>query len=132
MNQMSMADYISELQGFVSDVNPAEIANQIERDNLSTWCYSWQAAILKAICKPIQPPVEVKLRTNEDILSVDEAIETINRLRKAYRKQKIVVRCRDCEKYNAPVVSRDTAVCGRFDCLVEPDGYCSYGKRRAE
>lgn len=32
-----------------------------------------------------QPPVEVKLRTNEDILGVDEAIETINRLRKAYR-----------------------------------------------
>lgn len=35
-----------------------------------------------------QPPVEVKLRTNEDILSVGEAIETINRLRKAYRKMK--------------------------------------------
>jgi hypothetical protein len=31
-----------------------------------------------------QPPVEVKLRTDEDILSVGEAIETINRLRKAY------------------------------------------------
>lgn len=33
-----------------------------------------------------QPPVEVKLRTNEDILTADEAIATINRLRKAYRE----------------------------------------------
>lgn len=61
-NQISMADYISELQGFVADVNPAEIANQIERDNLSAWCWSWQAAILKAICKPIQPDWRLEQR----------------------------------------------------------------------
>ena len=79
-----------------------------------------------------QPPVEVKLRTNEDILSVDEAIKTINRLRKAYRKQKIIVYCKDCVEYNAPVVSRDIAVCGRLDRLVEPDGYCSWGKKRCD
>jgi CRISPR/Cas system CMR subunit Cmr4 (Cas7 group RAMP superfamily) len=32
--------------------------------------------------------ITIKLRTNEDLLTPDEAIETINRLRKAYRKQK--------------------------------------------
>jgi tRNA(Ile2) C34 agmatinyltransferase TiaS len=32
--------------------------------------------------------VNIKLRTTEDLLTPDEAIETINRLRKAYRKQK--------------------------------------------
>ena len=40
---------MNEIREFAADVNPAEIANQIERDNLSVWCKGWQMAINRAI-----------------------------------------------------------------------------------
>lgn len=43
---------INELYGFVADINPTEITEQIKADNLSMWCNSWRItakAVLRAM-----------------------------------------------------------------------------------
>lgn len=43
------------INDLLCDSNPAEIANQIERDNLSTWIKSWKAAMGKELDKAFGP-----------------------------------------------------------------------------
>jgi len=44
---------MNELLGLIADINPAEIASQIERDNLANWCKLWrQEATVAAIDSP--------------------------------------------------------------------------------
>lgn len=38
-----------DIYGTIADVNPAEIANQIERDNLSNWCNHWRLRIKQEV-----------------------------------------------------------------------------------
>lgn len=37
-------DLLWNLYEMIADVNPAEIADQISRDNLSGWCNAWRIA----------------------------------------------------------------------------------------
>lgn len=43
--------YIIDLLELIADVNPTEIADQVERGNLQNWCNGWSAAAKKAIIK---------------------------------------------------------------------------------
>lgn len=37
-------DLLWNLYEMIADINPAEIADQISRDNLSGWCNAWRIA----------------------------------------------------------------------------------------
>ena len=37
--------WIEKISGMVFDVNPAEIAHQIENGTLEEWCLNWQKAM---------------------------------------------------------------------------------------
>ncbi len=41
-----------------------------------------------------------------------------------------VVRCRDCEKYDADVITDGVGWCNANDCGACADGYCEQGKRK--
>lgn len=45
-----------------------------------------------------------------------------------------VVRCQDCAKCEEKAIfgPRTVLECGRTDLVVEPDGFCKWGKRRRE
>ena len=42
-------DAVKDVYGFICDINPAEIASQIENDNLRYFCKSWQAGTQLAL-----------------------------------------------------------------------------------
>ena len=46
----------------------------------------------------------------------------------AYRRER-VVRCRDCATSD-PCANPDYLICHRMECLVDPDGFCSWGEPR--
>jgi hypothetical protein len=65
-----------------------------------------------------QPPVEVKLRTDEDILRIDEAMP--------------VVRCKECGHYDTtgfPALNPGTGWCDKMGKGVHDDFYCANGAK---
>ena len=43
--------YMDDVLGLISDINPKEIASQIESDNLAQWSYIWRSEMRYKLSK---------------------------------------------------------------------------------
>lgn len=48
--------FVEELDGYIMDINPAEIASQIESDHLRNWCKNLQVAMHMAMIQGMTFP----------------------------------------------------------------------------
>ena len=131
-NQREAADLIESLQARLADYHHmSELVDGKMEENQRL------RRINENLQEQLAEKIHIKLRTDEDMLTPAEAIETINRLRKAYRKttaqlnesqRREQAAVEDLKRFSACCqcnANIDGSCCDMFDGTAENKYFCS-------